>query len=43
VFANLSPRIPRPQYQGYPQGYGQPGYTAPAYPAPGYQQPYRRY
>ena len=43
VFANLSPRIPRPQYQGYPQGYGQPGYTAPGYPAPGYQQPYRRY
>lgn len=47
VFANLSPRVPRPQYQAYPQGYGQPGYRqpgypAPAYPAPGYPQP-RRY
>ena len=38
VFANLSPRVPRPQYQ---QGYAapQPGYPAPGYPQ---AQPYRR-
>jgi hypothetical protein len=35
VYANLSPRVPRPQQpQGYQPGYGPPGYPAPGYPAP---------
>ena len=39
VYANLSPRVPRPQ--GYAPGYAPaPGYPAPAYPAPAYPRTY---
>ena len=41
VYANLSPRVPRPQQQGYGPGYAPAGYPAPpAYPAPAYPRTY---